>query len=268
MIENIVIKGLRNTRDLGQLSDLTTVKIKKKTLIRSGRIDKMSEKKRNQFFKDYNIKLVIDLRTDVEIEEGKIIDFPSTVKYVKIPILNKSFFGITHEKKMSKALSKDCKRRINQVKDDMYLVEMYKSILFSEESQKMLQEALELILKTNDGAILYHCSSGKDRTGILTMLILYILGVDEQTIIDDYQATEYFNRFYIRSRMFLLKIGFFLKKDFRNLLKHMLKAKKEYMQKTIEALKAKYGSLDNYLINTINFSLDKWQNLKEMCLEN
>lgn len=267
-IKKIPVKGLRNTRDVGQLSDLTNANIKKKTIIRSGRLDKMSEKNRNLFFKENDIRLVIDLRTDVEVEESKKIIFPDEVKYVHIPILNKAFFGITHEKSIAKGLIKDCTNRVEQVKSDMYLVEMYKNIVFNKESQKMIQEVLNLILDVKEGAVLYHCTNGKDRTGLITMFILYILGVDENIILDDYEATQYFNRSYIKSRTFLLKIFIFVKRDFRKLLMHMLKANRDYLKKTIDAIVEEYDSMENYVTNIIGFKEDKMDLLRNKLLDN
>lgn len=45
-----------------------------------------------------------------------------------------------------------------------------------------------------DGATLYHCSAGQDRTGVATALILSALGVDRQTILADYQLSTALRR--------------------------------------------------------------------------
>jgi hypothetical protein len=50
-----------------------------------------------------------------------------------------------------------------------------------------LNEALGLISETSQ--IAFHCTAGKDRTGILAALLLSVLGADDQTIVDDYAAT-------------------------------------------------------------------------------
>ena len=47
-------------------------------------------------------------------------------------------------------------------------------------------------LLADDGAVMYHCSAGQDRTGVATALILSALGVDRQTILRDYhKSTEW-----------------------------------------------------------------------------
>ncbi len=42
-------------------------------------------------------------------------------------------------------------------------------------------------------AVLWHCTGGKDRTGLAAMLILSALGVDEETVVKDYLLTNEFN---------------------------------------------------------------------------
>lgn len=265
-IENVGVKGLNNTRDLSSLSKLSGIKIKNNVVFRSGRLDKAKEKTRNNFLKNHNIKTIIDLRNDVEVSESHQIDYPDDVKVVHIPILNKEFFGITHEKKMSKALMKDCTKKRSIVKDDKYLVKMYTDILFDQYSQEKFRLFFKELLATKDGAVLYHCQTGKDRTGIVTMFILHILGISEDIILEDYMVSQYFNRVYVKSRKFLLTIGFFIKKDLRKLLKQMLGAKKSYLEQTIEALVARFGSLDNYIKDILLLNNNDISALRERLL--
>lgn len=49
-------------------------------------------------------------------------------------------------------------------------------------------------LLANDGATMYHCSAGQDRTGIATALILSALGVDRATILADYHLSTALRR--------------------------------------------------------------------------
>lgn len=44
----------------------------------------------------------------------------------------------------------------------------------------------------NNGANLFHCVEGRDRTGLVAVLILSALNVDKQTIINDYLLTDYY----------------------------------------------------------------------------
>lgn len=52
-----------------------------------------------------------------------------------------------------------------------------------------LADALRVIA-TSDGPTVIHCASGKDRTGLLAMLVLSLVGVTEDDIVADYALTE------------------------------------------------------------------------------
>lgn len=49
-------------------------------------------------------------------------------------------------------------------------------------------------LLRHEGAVMYHCSAGQDRTGITTALILSALGVDRATILRDYHLSTELRR--------------------------------------------------------------------------
>lgn len=50
------------------------------------------------------------------------------------------------------------------------------------------------LLEGDEGAILYHCSAGKDRTGVQTALILSALGVPRETVIEDFLLSNQHHR--------------------------------------------------------------------------
>lgn len=49
-------------------------------------------------------------------------------------------------------------------------------------------------LIADDGAVIYHCSAGQDRTGIATALLYDVLGVDRETILKDYHLSTLLRR--------------------------------------------------------------------------
>lgn len=65
---------------------------------------------------------------------------------------------------------------------------LYVSLL--RDSQPSLARALSLMAGCREGCVLYHCTAGKDRTGVLSMLLLFLAGVEEAVIVADYAASE------------------------------------------------------------------------------
>jgi protein-tyrosine phosphatase len=267
-ITKIDYKGLRNTRDLGQFLTEDGRKVKSNILIRSGRIDKMSKKRIKRFIQEYNIKTIIDLRTQVEVNESKHFMYPQYVDYYHIPVLNQQFFGITHEiNKMSKAMMEQRKKLTSSYSGEDYMIEMYKSIVFEPSSQRHFATVFDVLANKQDGALLYHCTGGKDRTGITSLFLLTLLGVSEEDILDDYESSNFFNAKYIRNREMLMKIFMPTSKRFKKLLSAMLYTKREYLSGTIEAIKEKFGSIEKFLYEKIDITPEKHEKLKKLYLE-
>lgn len=94
----------------------------------------------------------------------------------------------------------------------------------------------------------YHCAAGKDRTGIATALLLTLLGVPRKTVLADYSLTNLTFDTLIASQ-----------KGSKNpltaglppqVLARMTLANPEWLQRTLEHIDAKYGSVEGYLQST------------------
>jgi protein-tyrosine phosphatase len=71
-----------------------------------------------------------------------------------------------------------------------YMIDVYQQLIASKQSQHSLRRFFDVLLTHQDGAVLYHCNGGKDRTGILTALVLTALGVPWNTVVLDYMGTN------------------------------------------------------------------------------
>ena len=265
-IVKIDVKKIRNIRTLSQYVTKDGLKIKKNSLIRSDRLDRISDKKRKKFFEEYNIKTVIDLRTPVEVSESGKFKHPDFIDYYHIPVLDQAYFGITHEKSMVSIFNKTSQKISDENGYYDFIVNMYKNIALNPKSQEEFKKIFDIFLNHNEGGILYHCTGGKDRTGMVSLFILTILGVDREVILADYTRSDIENAKHNKIVSKILKI-FVKDKKFKTLLIEMLYAKREYLEKTIEAIEEEYGSIINYLEVAIGINEDKRNRLKEIFLE-
>ena len=94
----------------------------------------------------------------------------------------------------------------------------------------------KILLESKSGVI-FHCNSGKDRTGIISMLLLLIAGVNEDDIIVDYQVSYIYLRNKLRE----------LHRKNPKLPKFLGTSKFEYMEDTLRLFYEKYGSIENYM---------------------
>ena len=266
-VKRVELKGARNTRDVGQYQTSDGRRVKSKVFFRSGRLDKLPRKELLAFLEENDVRTIIDLRTQIEVNEGRKLQYPENIDYYHIPVLNQEFFGITHEKNMSKVMFKERKRITSELSGDDYMVSMYKSIIFNQSSQRHFRAFFDLLLDYQGGSIIYHCTGGKDRTGIATMFILTLLGVSREDILEDFEASEWFNRKYNRSRTIAINCILLFHSRFKEILIAMLHSKRSYMERLIEAIEEKYGSVINYLREEIKIDEEKQKKLQDLFLE-
>ncbi|GAA4487278.1 tyrosine/lipid phosphatase LipA [Rhodococcus olei] len=100
-------------------------------------------------------------------------------------------------------------------------------------------------IANEDGAQLFHCSSGKDRTGWTAMLLQTIAGVPQQTIFDDYLlSNSYLEQ---SNQKTLTMIGLALGQQAATNLAPVLGVETSFLQAGLDQITADYGTVDKYL---------------------
>jgi len=111
----------------------------------------------------------------------------------------------------------------------------------------------KLLTLPNNKALLFHCTAGKDRTGIGAALLLYALGVPNQTIMEDYLASNIYrkasNEKMVQQMVQQAHINEQVATDIASV-------KQEYLQATYTALIKQYGSIDNFLIGPAGLTVN------------
>lgn len=263
-VKRMKLKKMFNTRDLGGIPTADGRTIKHGKLIRSGKLYKIPPKT-VQALKDYGVNTIIDLRIFTEVEES-----PDTlwdgVNYVHLPVLCTATPGITREKTMRSTMVTESKRIKTEFGTaDNYMVEMYRAVLLNKEPQELLKQALRLIID-NDGCIMWHCSGGKDRAGILAMLVESLLGVSEEVIAQDYIASHRFQRarfFWNRAGLVIAPCSLRLKK----ILYGMMAAKPHYLTVVMHDINNTYGSVTEYCKQVLGITDEDIATMKKKYLE-
>lgn len=97
------------------------------------------------------------------------------------------------------------------------------------------------LLIENSGAALFHCTAGKDRTGMVSMLLLELAGAPDEVIVADYAATErYMQPVFAKLVEQMKGIGV-------DVPDHALRSEPDSMRRLLAHLRAKYGSARHHL---------------------
>ncbi len=263
IIRRIHLDKLENTRDLGGFIAENGKKIKQHRLIRSGELANATANDISILKNQYNLSVIVDLRTDIEIERKRDPEIEG-VQYFNLPVVDEATVGITREKTAAASAVKLIKTMEISAKE--YMQNMYRALVVNESSINRLKEFFELLLNTDDGAVLFHCSAGKDRVGALTAVLLSVLGVDRGVIIKDYLATQKFGERFNRKYKFVAAL-IAKSKRVSEYARVFLSTDKEFILAFFEEIEERYGSVQNYAEQCLSLDKDKQEKLKSMYLE-
>lgn len=208
------LENVLNCRDLGGYpSKYGTTKFGR--FLRAGIVFQPTEEDLNALAQ-YGIKTVIDLRGGYEAKNNPY-DFGK-------------IHGVKHYHMSLYDANVALENELN-----MTLQEKYEFI--ADNHMRNVADVLNLIANADDGAILFHCYFGKDRTGILSMLLLTIAGVSNDDIVADYQQSYTYLKDFISEHSEILwsndsTMHYSLPETMYNMLEHIYK---------------KYGSVMGYL---------------------
>ena len=183
-----------NFRDLGGIpfSDGKGC-VPKGLFFRSGKLSVLTKEECAALCDQYRIRCVIDLRTPVESAEFPD-HLPEHIEYVQIPLLKDATVGVTHETgsdpmTIIRNLRKTPEKLMEMVPD---FNKLYKEIVTDDYSRGQLDKVVGRLRENAEKGIgtLYHCTAGKDRTGVVSMALLKSLNVSDEEIIKDFMKTN------------------------------------------------------------------------------
>src|SRR4029450_13694512 len=108
---------------------------------------------------------------------------------------------------------------------------------------RRLVDALEIIAETDNHPLVFHCSAGKDRTGVLAAMVLAVMGAVDEDVVEDYTLSAPLMKD-IRDRM-TSDPG--TAQGVKDLPDFQWEASSESMVAFLSLLRREYGSADGYL---------------------
>jgi len=130
-----------------------------------------------------NVKTIIDLRSTKEKDNQSYTPIQS-IHYFHLPMQDEMQNNSILEAAMQKYASAD---EFRKSMSEGYVT------LFKNNIHNILRIVETIASSVENGSVLFHCTAGKDRTGILAALILYLCKVDLVDISADYQITYTYN---------------------------------------------------------------------------
>jgi hypothetical protein len=161
-------EGCFNFRDLGGYPTIDGRTTRWRRLFRADGLSRLTEADM-AVLRDLGVVTVIDLRTVLEADtQGRFPEDVDGVSYYHLPLTD----TLPGEEE-----SPDWDR-------PAFVAERYRGML--SEGTETVTSAIRLLADPGRQPAVFHCSVGKDRTGVLSGLVLGFLGVPDEVIVDDY----------------------------------------------------------------------------------
>lgn len=266
-IQRIPLNGLFNTRDLGGIETMDGYRVRPRRLIRSGQLYHMTEEDKKVLADEYGLKAIVDFRTPDEQAE-KPDPHIEGVTHISNPILHTMTAGITHDEASEKMTLEEATlaMKAHGVDPSFYMQKLYEDIITSDYSLKQYTNFFRILARQEEGATLWHCSAGKDRVGMGTAMLLYTLGVDMNTIMEDYLMTASFLKEEVDLIIKRLSAVITDPEQIES-LRICMGVKENYLKRVFQIMEETSGSIRQFLKDRIGLSDTIADTLKALYLE-
>jgi protein-tyrosine phosphatase len=244
----VPIKTVSNFRDLGGYANNEGRVTRSGILYRSGEFSRLSRHEQS-LLNGLGISKIVDFRSAEERQRS-----PSRWhdEATRPDVLLLSIGDSAAD--WSSALSQQLQQGgFTEAELNNTFIDMYANVPLENSTE---YAALFAAILANDGApLLFHCTAGKDRTGIAAALILSALNVPRETIMQDYMATnatvDIERMAAMLARIFSRQSGVEISEQS---IRPMLMVEPIYLETTFIAIESEFGSVDNYLRQALGLS--------------
>ena len=243
----ITTEKIDNLRDIGGYFKGKNKQVQWGKLYRSGSLFRFSEKDKSML-ESLQIKTILDLR-------DTLISQKYPTQYTTPVMEHLCLHGISADSTFRKVMNGQMKKGDVLISlQDMYAQNIT-------EDTACLAKLFDILSEEKNYPVLFHCTLGKDRAGLVSILILEALGIDRDQIFQDYMlSNQYidFNR--------AVSLDPESSAEAQEALTTLLSASEHLFNFVYEKIRMEYGSMSDYLEKTLGLTDKKRDKLKEILL--
>ena len=169
---HLEFEGGFNIRDLGPIATVDGRKTKIGAAVRSGNLHRLTPAGW-EALKNYGIRTIIDLRNADECESEKYVVANSEIARIHFPL----------EEERQPSDEEFWKRWRGFNCCPLYYTP------FVDQYPVRIADLISIIANAKPGGVLFHCGIGRDRTGLIALLLLKLMGATHDEILADYTSS-------------------------------------------------------------------------------
>lgn len=251
-------EGIPNFRDLGGYPTADGRRVKWGRLYRAGAFVDASDADLAGL-QQLGLATFIDLRSNTEkTEEPDRLPEPLAFTLVDIPILDEG----------NATLVRELTERIESGDFEGFdpnQVMLQANRQFAGQFTPQFRQFMHTVLKADGAPVLWHCTAGKDRTGFAAAVLLRILGVGQDTVMQDYMASK---QLALEQRQNQLRMLRLLKgQEAADKIATLLGVEQAWLEAAFAEIDQTWGSFDNYVSAGLQLGSDDIARLRDRLLE-
>ncbi len=215
--------ALSNFRDLGGHVTTDGRKLRTGLVYRSDTLCFVTDHDRAVLRDTLGIRTIVDLRTSMEHDRMGRYDVADVGEVLHLPVVDGAVLR-------------------DQVDyGSLELYSMYRAIVFDHADS--VSAVLTLLADRDRVPAVISCTAGKDRTGIVAAVLLAVLGIPEETILDDYQRSAA-GLAVLRDRVMARLVG----DDVPNIPAAAFAVEPAALADVLREIRNRYGTVTEYLV--------------------
>ena len=234
MQRTIALEGCLNFRDLGGYPTADGGQVRWRQMFRSDALHALTSADVARLRDEIGLATVIDLRSGAELRaDGEGPLQRAAIVHYHVPLFDGESIRSEEHATIESGFAPRTHARMITLADRYWLLAEY--------AKAKIARVLTT-LAASEGPAVYHCAAGKDRTGVISAVILGVLGVPDAMIVADYIATK--------ERLEAIIERLMANKSYETVLSNLppdtLHAEADTMVAFLERIRAEYGDMRTY----------------------
>lgn len=262
--QKIGLDSIANARELGGYVLPDGRSIKHGLLLRGGPLSRASNEDRKSLSEKFHLAHNFDFRTNMEVTVAP--DRPVLgADHIWLPAIDEETEALASDALPQEAyqdlpnwlVENSSNPMVQRVAQRLYI-----DMVFNEYTQLQYAAFMQTLVNTPKGAVYWHCSQGKDRTGLASTFLLTALGADRELIMKDYLISLEVYKEEVEHYFSLVRT-----EEERQVILTFIGVNAGYYSDTLDLVEKRYGSLKGYLKGPLCLTDDDIAILRDRYLE-
>ncbi|MBD2859899.1 tyrosine-protein phosphatase [Spongiibacter sp. KMU-158] len=256
-LRKLPFEKMHNFRELGGLQSADGRRLRWGMIYRSDKISGLSEMDK-RYLDRLQLSRIVDFRSDEErhdaphsLPDNSVIHIEALPISVEAAEIDKMVASLKCEDTTVEDMSR-------------YLINANREMV--EQFTPVYRQWMQDLLNPDHYPQVFHCTAGKDRTGLAAALLLTALDVPKATIMDDYMATNHYTAARINAVANAIHSSSMFQVN-EDVIKVLFSVQAQFIEAAFDSMKQLYGSIDAYLEMGLSFGSQQRQQLQSLLLE-